>query len=467
MNRMARLIATAAIMTSSFATVLNTSMIRVASPELQAFFGFSYSELTWVGNSYQIAYAVLLPVLGLIGDKYGRKRSLSWGLGVFAFGSLVSGFAWNFWSLVSFRVVQAVGAAAIFPNAVAAAMRLYPEEQRGRVMGIWGMAISLGSVSGPSIGGIVLEYFSWQSIFLINLPVALLALASIIYTVAPDADSGKPGAFRFDISGSAVLLVMIVSLVTGMQAASDAGWGSPLAISLLLVFSLCIPLFARIEAKAHEPIVDLGFVKSRAFLSGLYCGGMHLVAIQATQFMMPLYLANVLGMDSLAIGFLLVPQAAIRLVISPMAGYLEDKYGSRLPVSLGIVVRTVSLTALALLTPSSSYMAIMLTLLADGAGAALVWSPSMNAVLRLAPAEKTSSITGVFNMLRFIMGTVGVVIVGLVLDATYTAPQSPTSLVPGYYQSYVVLAVLTGAGLLAARHLATKTNVGANTSAAD
>ena len=150
MNRMARLVATAAIMMSSFATVLNTSMIRIASPDLQAYFGFSYSELTWVGNSYQIAYAVLLPVLGLIGDKYGRRRCLTWGLGVFAFGSLLSGFAWSFWSLIGFRIVQAIGASAIFPNAVATAMRLFPEENRGKVMGIWGMAISLGSVSGPS-----------------------------------------------------------------------------------------------------------------------------------------------------------------------------------------------------------------------------------------------------------------------------------------------------------------------------
>lgn len=452
MRRAVTYLAFLAIMSSTFVTVLNTSMTRIASPDFVRVFGLDYSQLTWVYNSYQIVYAILLPVFGLLGDKYGRRRFLLGGLAVVGLGSLMSGLAWDYASLVTFRLIQGVGASAIFPNAVVLALGLFPPEHRGKVMGVWGMAVSLGSVTGPTIGGLIINYLGWKYLFFANLPLVLIALVSIGFSIK--SDSKKGASFRFDFTGMTLLSIMLVTLVLSLQTGSDDGW---LAASTLVQFAVVVlstALFLKAEAKAEEPLIDMDLVTSKTFLSGLYCGGMHLVAIQGTQFLMPLFMAAILGLDALQIGLLMVPQAAIRLVASPMAGMLEDRYGCRVPVTAGIVVRTASLLSLALLTPQSSRTLITLGLMLDGAGAALIWSPSMNSVLCSTPPEKASSVTGIFNMVRFIMATVGVVLVGIVLDhfqGRAGGAAVTNKPVPGYFQSYLVLALLTSAGLLLLR----------------
>ena len=454
MRRIATYLAFLAILSASFVTVLNTSMTRVVSPELVDIFGLSYSQLTWVYNSYQIAYAVLLPVFGQLGDKRGRRRSLLLGLIVFGIGSLLSGIAWNYSCLVLFRVIQGIGAAAIFPNALVTGVSLFPKEHRGKVMGAWGMSASLGSVAGPSLGGLIANYLGWTYIFLINVPFVILAMVSILLWVKPDSTDKE--SFKFDFKGLVLLSVMIVTLVTALQGGVEIGWSPLSVLGVLTLLVLSIPAFVWVEKRASEPLVDLAMLKSKAFLSGLYCAGMHLVVIQGTQFLIPLFMAEYLGMDALAIGVFLVPQAAIRLVISPLSGILADKYTSGFPVTIGIAVRTAALMLLAFLTQESSRAYLALALLLDGTGAALIWSPSMNAVLKSSPPEHASSITGVFNMMRFIMGTVGVVVVGLVLDRFSNPELIVGRPIPGYFQSYLLLAGLTAFGLLFARSMERK-----------
>ena len=452
MKKLARYIAFAALLTSSFVTVLNTSMIRIASPELQTAFELSYSNLSWIFNSYQIVYAILLPVFGQIGDKFGRRRCLILGLTVFGIGTLLSGFSRNFPSLVVFRIIQAIGAAGIFPNAIVTATELFPPEHRGKVMGIWGMAVSMGSVVGPSIGGFIVQYLGWKCIFFANVPFVILSCAAIFFLI--ESDDHTPSSFDFDYAGSVTLGVMIVSLIVGLQSGSELGWNSPSVILMLTASIICLPLFRKIEATCNEPVIHMAMFKSPVFLSGVYCGGIHLVAIQGMKFLMPIFLSKVKGFDAVTIGLMLIPQAAIRLVVSPLTGLLEDRFGSKLPVTLGLIIRTLALGMFAFLTPLSSKPLITLALVLDGAGAALVWAPSLNAVINSSPPEMASSVTGVFNMLRFIMASISTVIIGLVMDRSFIGvPDSNRALVPGFFQAYTGLAILTALGLLLVKNL--------------
>ncbi len=452
MKNSAKYIAFAAILASSFLTVLNTSMIRVASPDLQEALGLNYSNLSWIFNSYQIIYAILLPVFGQIGDKFGRHRCLIAGLTVFGIGSLLSGFSWDFRSLVAFRIIQAIGSAGIFPNAVVTATELFAPEHRGKVMGIWGMSVSMGSVLGPSIGGIIVQYLGWNYVFFANVPFAILSGIAILLLVQSDAR--KPSSFHFDYSGTIILAMMIISFIVGLQTGSQLGWGSLPVMIMLTTSAVCLPLFKRIEANCHEPVIQLRLFKNPVFLSGVYCGGSHLVAIQGMQFLMPIYLSAVKGFDAVTIGLMLIPQAAIRLVVSPLAGLLEDRFGSRTPVTAGLIVRTLALGLFAVLTPSSSKSFMTLALLLDGTGAALIWAPSLNAVINSSPKEMASSVTGVFNMLRFIMGSTGTVIIGLAMDRLFVGlPESSSAPVPGFFQTYMALAAMTALGLLFVRYL--------------
>lgn len=452
MNKTANYVVFAAIVIATFLTVINSNMVRLASPHLQAELNVSYSNLSWVFNSYQIAYAILLPVFGLIGDKFGRKYYLVAGVAIFGLGALLAGLAWDFTSLVIFRTLQAVGAAAIYPNALVAGTGLFPPEHSGKVMGIWGMAVSMASVLGPTIGGFIVQYLGWQYIFFMNVPFAVLS--SLIIHFMFKSDRRKPQEFHFDYRGTVILGAMIILLIAGLQAGSEGGWSSPRAMIMLAGFAACLPLFKKIEENCDQPVIDLEMFRNRAFLSAVYVGCVHLIAIQGLQFLMPIYLASVKGFDAVKIGFMLLPQAIVRLAVSPIAGMLEDRFGPKVPIAAGLAIRSLALASIGLLTPHSTNTVITLTLLLDGLGAALMWSPSLNAAINSSPKEKASSATGLFNTIRLIAASTSMVLVGLAMDKLFTAAlQGASGPVSGFFHVYMAFATLAAVGLITTRYL--------------
>ena len=429
------------LVTAAFATILSISMIRIAAPYIQEEFLLRYSELTWIHNSYQIAYAILLPVMGQVGDRLGRRTFLLLGLSVFALGSFLCGISWDLLSLSAFRVVQGMGASAIFTNALVLATQTYPSQERGRIMGIWAMGVSLGSVAGPSIAGFIIQVSSWRFVFFVKIIFLLFSLVTILSQVRHEVRP-KPVTTPFDYTGTIILAVMLTTFVTGTVTGAETGWLNRNVILLLAVALSLGPVFFRIEAKKEAPIVDPSLFRNRMFIAGVLCGGMHLVVIQGINFLMPLFLARVHEVSALSVGLLMLPQAAVRFVISPISGIMADRYGNQLPVMLGIIVRTISLGTMAFFTPETSLVLIGFALMMDGTGAALIWAPSLNAALSSYPDEKAGSVTGIFNMLRFVMAIGGTVLVGVILETAFVSIPS-VGPVPGFFHAYLTLTVLT------------------------
>ncbi len=440
-----------ALATSAFATVLSTSMVRIAAPYIQEAFLLRYADLTWIHNSYQISYAILLPVFGQLGDRYGRRRILLAGLLLFGIGSVMSGLSWNMLSLISFRLVQGIGGAAIFPNALTIGTGLFPKHERGKAMGIWAMGVSLGSVTGPTLGGFVVQLLGWRSVFFVNVAFILVSLVSI-FTVVRMVEQTDDSEGAFDFRGTIMLAFMITMLITGIVSGPERGWTDPLILVMMTGVLVVLPLFWRYEGEHHKPVIDPDLLRNRTFMSGMLCGGVHLVAIQGMNFLMPLFLSHVHGWSAMTIGLIMLPQAAVRLVISPLSGYIADRFDNALPVIVGLSVRTTGLILMALLTDQSTIFHIGFVLTLDGIGAAMVWAPSMNAAMESSPEEKRGSVAGVFNMLRFVMGALGTVFVGVVLDLAFRAPTAGTP-VAGYLHAYLMLASFTGLALLRVRDL--------------
>ncbi len=451
MNRTKQYISLIALATSAFATVLSTSMVRIAAPYIQDAFLLRYADLTWIHNSYQISYAILLPVFGQLGDRYGRRKILLAGLMLFGLGSIMSGLSWNMVSLISFRLLQGVGGAAIFPNALTIGTGLFPPENRGKAMGIWAMGVSLGSVAGPTVGGIIVQFLGWRYVFFVNVIFLLISLASIIFIVRGEEELDQyKGAF--DFRGTIMLAFMITLLITGIVSGPDRGWMDPLILAMLTAALVTLPVFWRMEGEHEKPVIDPDLLRNRVFMSGMFCGGVHLVAIQGMNFLMPLFLTHIHGLNPLTIGLIMLPQAGIRLVVSPLSGYLADRFGNALPVIAGLIVRTTGLVLMGFLTSASTIAYIAMCLVLDGTGAALIWAPSMNAAMESSPEEKRGSVAGVFNMLRFVMGALGTVMVGVVLDLAFREP-TVVGPVSGYLHAYLALSTLTALALFRARDL--------------
>jgi EmrB/QacA subfamily drug resistance transporter len=448
----ARTLALANILAATFLTVLNSNMIRVAVPQLQVTFDIGLSWLTWVQNGYSLVYAVLMPVTGRLGDMYGRRRMFLFGVGTFTLGAILSTFSWNFATLILFRAVQAIGSAAIFPNAVIMATSLYAPSERGRILGLWSSVGSVGAVIGPSLGGFLVEYLDWHSVFWVNVPIGIIVfIAGYIQLKETRRGEKKP----FDYMGAFLLGLTVFAFLLALNLGNDFGWLSMPIWSLVAVGIVLAVIFVRFERKRPDPMVRLDILTSKVFVVAMVCGMIHMYAGQGLGFLMPLFLVNVQGYSEAAMGMMLLPSAIIRVFSSPAGGSLSDKYGSRPVVMTGMAIQMVTFYLLGILTKTSSAPFIWAALLLNGLGNGLIQSPVLNSVLGSHEASQSGVISGLFNMTRFVGGMIGTAIAGVLLGDEIPNPALiPPGPVQGFYQSYVFSALMMGVGVFAAMKLA-------------
>lgn len=446
------------LMMASFMTVLNTNMIRVAVGELLRAFEISVTRLTWVFTSYTLVYAILMPIFGRVGDMYGRKRLFLGGLTLFAAGSAMCSAAWSFESLVVFRCVQALGAAAVYPNALIMATDLFGPERRGRVLGIWAASSSLGSMIGPTVGGFLAEFWSWQSIFFVNIPIAVSAVAAGYVQLRESRAAGRRDPF--DFGGALALGLAVLSLLLYLTSIRDWGWATWRAPVLLGACAASVAIFVRVERRSRLPMVDLGMFRNPAMVVSLVLGMIHMFCGQGSTFMMPLFLTEVKKFSPAIMGLILFPGSLAGVIGSPISGSIADRFGSRRPVIAGMLARSAANVMFALMTSASQVWAIISLRFVLAFGGSATWSPLLSFVLAENPPERGGVVVGVFNMVRMIGGILGTTLTGMIIDAQMTAAASgggahvtPLGGVPGFFGGFMLLAVLSMLGAVLALSL--------------
>lgn len=440
---------------SSFMTVLNTNMIRVAVGELLSSFNVSISRLTWVFTAYTLVYAVLMPIFGRIGDICGRKKLFLAGMSLFVLGSALCSLAWSFPALVLFRCVQALGSAMVFPNALVMATGLFGPEHRGRALGIWAASSSLGSVIGPTVGGFLAQYLAWRAIFYVNIPIGIVALVAGHIQLKETAPA-LPHQ-RFDVAGALTLGLTMVSLLYYLTGTREYGWGGPRAA--LLVFSAaCAAVFVRVEVRAPNPMIELRMFANRAMLQAFVLGMIHNFCGQGSTFMLPLFLTEVKKYTPAVMGLVMFPGSLVGVVGGPISGTLADRHGSRSPVATGMLARAVANGLFALLTAASGVWTVICLRFITVFGGSATWSPLLSFVLAENPEERSGVVTGVFNMVRMIGGILGTTLTGMIIDA-HIGPDGSLggtpgiAGTPGFFSGFVMLAVFSVAGLMVASGL--------------
>ena len=293
-----------AALVGTFLTVLNSSMVNIALPTLSREFNLPLDLLTWVVTGYMLPYAVLMPMFGRLGDVYGRRRLFLIGMSVFLAGGVGAGFTRTFVLLLTFRVIQAVGAAAILPNGMSLVNSVFPASQRGRTMGIWGGTAAFGAVIGPTVGGYLVQYASWRSIFMVNLPFVIFGLLPTILIIrevrGPDRNS------KFDILGAVTLTAGMFSLLLAVTWTRAYGLLSGRVLGLLAAGIMLSYLFYRTERRFSHPMVDLTLFGDRMFVAATAGGFIQMFSIYAVTLLMPVFLQKLRGYGTADTGLFLV-----------------------------------------------------------------------------------------------------------------------------------------------------------------
>jgi EmrB/QacA subfamily drug resistance transporter len=376
---------------------INSGTLIIALPDLERSLGTSLLQLVWVILAYMIASTVLVLAAGRLSDLFGRKKAYVGGFLLFTAASLGAGFSGDGTQLILWRIVQGIGGALLFANAVALVTDAFPKEQLGLALGTNTMVAAVGLVIGPVLGG-ALVAISWHWVFWFNVP---LGLAGAIWggLVLHELSARDP-VRGFDLLGTTVFVAGLTGLVYGLSRGGISGWNDTLVIGSLIVAAVLLPAFVLIERRAKTPMLDLTIFENRLFAAATGAAFINGLSRFALLFIFVFYFQGVMGDDPIIAGIKLTPMAIGMLISSPLAGIWADRHGSRALAALGMLLSAFALAGMTTLEQASPYWQSTLWLGLVGIGSGMFNSPNTAAMMATVPANRRGIAAGARTMLQ-------------------------------------------------------------------
>ncbi|WP_435057527.1 MFS transporter [Streptomyces sp. bgisy060] len=397
-------------------SILNVAVKTIAVPAPTGI-GATQSELEWAINSYTLVFAGLLFTSGLLGDRLGRKRVLLFGITVFGIGSALAAFSGSPGELIAYRAVMGLGAAFVMPATLAVLMNVFERDEQPRAIGIWAGSVGLAIAIGPITGGVLLEHFWWGSIFLVNVPVVLLALVLMAWLV-PDSRDPNPG--RIDLPGVLLSVVGLVLLVYGIIRGGELAELTDVTVLAPALGGLAVlVLFVLHERRSDHPAIDMGYFKKPAFSAAVAAIALVFFALMGVTFFSAFYLQSVRGYSALESGLLILPLAVAQMVFAPRARLVVERFGARAVCTGGMLLVALGLAAFALFDETTPVWVLEVVFFVQGAGMAHIMPPVTVAVMQTLPREKAGSGSALNNTFRQVGGALGVAVLGSVLSSAY------------------------------------------------
>jgi MFS transporter, DHA2 family, methylenomycin A resistance protein len=391
---------------------IDTSVVNLAVKQIGTSLNAGVTALQWVVDAYNLVYASLLLTAGTLADLYGRRRIFALGIALFTLGSLVCGLAPNAVVLVIGRAVAGLGAALEIPTSLAILTVAYSDtKQRAQALGVWASCNGLAFIIGPTLGGVLVETVGWRSIFLLIIPLCVVALG---LTAVAVPESKDPKDRRLDVPGQALAITALGALALAVIEGPRWGWESIASVAAFAASGFAAVLFVLRQRGADGALVPLAMFRNRVFSASLGIAAAMTFGMYAMLFLTPLYLQAARGDGALLAGVELLPMSVTFVIVSQLSGKIANAYGPRLPMTLGMALMGAGLFMLALIPLDNSLVLIEAALLVIGCGLGLNTAPVNGVAVANAPAARSGTASGLVNTARMVGATLGVAVLGAI-----------------------------------------------------
>jgi EmrB/QacA subfamily drug resistance transporter len=401
---------------------LDNTILNVALPTLQEEFNASASTLQWMVDSYLLVFAGLLLVFGTLGDRLGRKLALQAGITIFGLASLGALIADTAGAVIVIRSLMGVGAALIMPATLSIIANVFPPEERGKAIGIWAALAAVGIGLGPLAGGLLIEWFDWSAVFLVNVPVALAAVL-LGMRLVPESRDPKPGAF--DVAGAALSTAGFTVLVYAVIEAPEKGWSSALILGLLAGAAALLAAFVWWERRTAQPMLDLGFFRNARFSVGTLAVSVAFFSLLGGIFALTQYLQFAHGYSAIEAGAIMTPIALGLIMGAGSSSRAVERIGIARVVATGLTGLAIVLATTLLWDTHTSLFTLLAWFFVLALSMGWVMAPATEAVVSAVPAAKSGVASAMNTVARMVSGALGVAVVGSLVNSLYADDIEP------------------------------------------
>lgn len=402
----------------AFMSILDQTVVNIAIPRLQSAFGADIHSVQWVITAYLLTQGAMTPTTTFLANSIGIKRSYLLSLVAFTLGSVLCGLSWNLPMLIFFRIVQGLGGAILLPLSMTILFREFPPQERGMAMATLGVPSLLAPALGPIVGGYLVTYADWRTIFFINVPIGVLAfiLATLIMR-----ESRAEGRMRFDLFGFITAAYGLGAILYGLSETSQYGWASPNILAFLLSGALSLIVFVFVELmlarQGGTPLLDVRLFTNRSFSVGMIALILTIFCMFGALFLIPIYLQVLRGQSAFQAGLILLPQSLAMMVSLVLGGRLVDRIGVRAVVMPGLVLLAISSWQLTSMTLSSPFWWVQLILILLGFSVGLVGQPLMvAAMVEIQEGQQITNASTVATVVRAVAASLGISVLATIVQ---------------------------------------------------
>ncbi|MFT8315366.1 MAG: MFS transporter [Clostridium sp.] len=403
----------AALIIGCFLSALDSTIVNIALPDIANYFNESINNISWIATGYLLSFSVFLIIGSKIADQFGRKKVFIIGLIIFGTTSGLCGFSNSILFLIIMRFIQGIGAAILTPVIIPLGIDIFGKEKRGFIIGVSGAITALAAAAGPPLGGVMLEYLNWKTIFYVNVPLCVLAV--FLGLVFLDESFDNTVSKKIDIAGTVLLTVSLFCLTFPLLKGSDYGWNSSVIIILFIVSVLSMIIFLIVESKIPEPMLPLNLFKESTFTTSCICYMIVGFGMAAPLLILNFYLEKILMYSALKSGLILMTLSLSGVISVPLGSFLSSKIGTRIINFLGSILMGIATIGLAHIDNNTSILNIRIILIVFGFGFGFSVQ-SISSAIKYLPLEKSGMASGIINAGRQIGTCIGVAILVSILN---------------------------------------------------